>query len=79
MSNFGTLYRYELKKIVSRKLFVIVAILLVLITVLAPFSNVLGSRYENGTAVESYFSYYMREQSGKRALSGRTIDREIME
>jgi len=79
MSNFGTLFRYELKKIVSRKLFVIIGILLVLITCLAPFSGVIGSRYENGTAVESYFSYYMKEQSGKRALSGRTIDRELME
>lgn len=79
MSNFGTLFRYELKKIVSRKLFVIIGILLALITCLAPFSGVIGSRYENGTAVESYFSYYMKEQSGKRALSGRTIDRELME
>ena len=79
MSNFGTLLRYELKKIVCRKLFVITAVLLILITSQAPFSNVIGSRYENGTAVESYFSYYMREQSGKRALSGRTINLELME
>lgn len=79
MSNFGTLFRFELKKIVSRKLFVIIGILLALITCLAPFSGVIGSRYENGTAVESYFSYYMKEQSGKRAISGRPIDRELME
>lgn len=79
MSNFGTLFRFELKKIVSRKLFVIIGILLAIITCLAPFSGVIGSRYENGTAVESYFSYYMKEQSGKRAISGRPIDRELME
>ncbi len=79
MADFLTIYRFELKKIVCKKLFVIMATLLLLLVIFTPFSNLVGQYYEEGTAIESNYDYYLKEQSAKKALSGRKIDEALME
>ena len=76
--NFGTLYKYELKKIVCKKLFIIMAILVFALTVFSPFSNLIGNYIEDGVTIESNLSYYKETQAGVKALSGRKIDIDLM-
>ena len=78
MNNFGTLYKYEIKKIVCKKLFVVMCVLLLVLIALTPFSNLFGTHYENGEPVGSSLDIYKIEQSRKMALSGRTIDNELL-
>ena len=78
MNNFGTLYKYELKKIVCKKLFIIMAILVFALTVFSPFSNLIGNYIEDGVTIESNLSYYKETQAGVKALSGRKIDIDLM-
>ena len=78
MNNFGTIYKYELKKIVCKKLFIILAILMFALTVFTPFSNLIGNYIEDGTPIESNLSYYKETQAGIKAISGRKIDIDLM-
>ncbi len=78
MNNFGTLYKYEVKKIVCKKLFVVMCFLLLVLIALTPFSGLFGAYYENGEPVGSSLDIYKIEQSRKMALSGRTIDNELL-
>ena len=78
MNNFGTLYKYEVKKIVCKKLFVVMCVLLLVLIALTPFSGLFGAYYENGEPVGSSLDIYKIEQSRKMALSGRTIDYELL-
>lgn len=78
MNNFGTLYKYEVKKIVCKKLFVVMCFLLLVLIALTPFSGLFGAYYENGEPVGSSLDMYKIEQSRKMALSGRTIDNELL-
>ena len=78
MNNFGTLYKYEVKKIVCKKLFVVMCVLLLVLIALTPFSSLFGAYYENGEQVGSSLDIYKIEQSRKMALSGRTIDNELL-
>lgn len=78
MNNFGTLYKYEVKKIVCKKLFAVMCVLLLAVIVLTPFSSLFGAYYENGEPVGSSLDMYKIEQSRKMALSGRTIDNELL-
>ncbi|SCX10030.1 hypothetical protein SAMN02910339_01445 [Lachnospiraceae bacterium YSD2013] len=78
MNNFGTLYKYEVKKIVCKKLFAVMCVLLLVLIALTPFSSLFGAYYENGEPVGSSLDIYKIEQSRKMALSGRTIDNELL-
>ncbi|MCR4679750.1 MAG: ABC transporter permease subunit [Lachnospiraceae bacterium] len=78
MNNFGTLYKYEVKKIVCKKLFVVMCVLLLVLIALTPFSGLFGTHYENGEPIGSCLDIYKIEQSRKMALSGRTIDYELL-
>ncbi len=78
MNNFGTLYKYEVKKIVCKKLFVVMCVLLLVLIALTPFSGLFGTHYENGEPIGSCLDIYKIEQSRKMALSGRTIDNELL-
>ena len=78
MNNFGTLYKYEVKKIVCKKLYVVMCVLLLVLIALTPFSSLFGAYYENGEPVGSSLDIYKIEQSRKMALSGRTIDNELL-
>jgi len=78
MNNFGTLYKYEVKKIVCKKLFVVMCVLLLVLIALTPFSGLFGTHYENGEPIGSSLDMYKIEQSRKMALSGRTIDNELL-
>lgn len=83
MCSFGTLYWFELKKIVQRKLFWITSILCVLCIVFTVIGSLLGSTETrlNGEVLESVSNYelFLLDREYARKLSGRAIDQELLE
>lgn len=83
MCSFGTLYRFELKKIVQRKLFWITSIVSVLCIILTIISGLIGSVEirMNGEVLESVSNYemFLMDREYARALSGRPIDQKLLE
>lgn len=79
MNNFGALYRYECKKLLSRKI-VWISFLLCLITIiislLAPF---FGNYYVDGKFIDTNYNIYQTDRHYDEALSGREINQNLLE
>jgi len=79
MKHFGVLYRYECKKLLSKKIVWIsfsLSILMILISLFAPF---LGDYYIDGKFIDTNYNMYQQEKAYARALSGREISQELLE
>lgn len=79
MNCFGTIYRYELKKITKRKLVWITLSICILGIIFTPFSNLLGSYYVDGVLTDTHYHMFQVDSEYRRALSGREIDQELLE
>lgn len=79
MNNFGMLYRYECKKLLSKKI-VRISFLLCMISILLslviPF---FGDYYVGEKFIDTNYNLYQTEKKYAKALSGRKIDKELME
>ena len=74
----GTLYRYELKKLLCRKLvWITFCAFLILLTAQEILSES-GTYYVNGEAVDTYAHRAAVDREYKRALSGRLIDQGLL-
>ena len=76
MKHFGVLYRYECKKLLSKKIVWIsfsLSILMILISLFAPF---LGDYYIDGKFIDTNYNMYQQEKAYARALSGRAFGRD---
>ncbi len=79
MSNFLTLYRYELKKNLKRKItWITLAVCLVAISISA-LSDLLGSYYVEGKLIDSHYHMFQVDSNYCKALSGRKLDQELFE
>ncbi len=79
MNNLGTLYQYELKKILKRKL-VLASLLLGFLPIsLTILSALFGNSYLNGEVYMSHYDLYFLNQEHERALSGREIGQQLLE
>lgn len=78
MKNFWTIYRYEIKKTVCRKLFWAATALYCLRVAVSAFSPLIGTYYLNGVPVESNSRAYKKDREYRRALSGRAVDDELL-
>ncbi len=79
MNNFGVLYRYECKKLLSRKIVWIsfsLCIITIIISLLAPF---LGNYYAGGEVVDTNYNMYQTDKRYSEALNGREINRNLLE
>lgn len=78
MNNFGILYRYELKKILSRKLVWIVFLVCVSCIVLFTLADLSGKYYVDGEVVDTHYHMFQVDQGYRKALSGRALDQQLL-
>ena len=79
MRNFGTIYKYEIKKLTGRKLFWITALLCVVGIVITTFAGLWGTYYVDGEAIESHFEGFQKDQKYRQELSGKAVDQELLQ
>ncbi len=79
MDNFLTLYSYEFKKILNRKIVWISLALCMGIVVLTSCAGLLGSYYLNGEFVDTNYNMYLTDKEHSAALNGRKIDQNLLE
>lgn len=79
MSNFRTLYRYEVKKILNRKLVWIVFLICILCAGVFSVADLTGKYYVDGEVYDTHYHMFRVDQEYQRALSGRVLGQELLE
>ncbi len=79
MNIFLTLYHYELKKILGRKLVWIALFLCIGCIIFAEIGNLSGNYYVEGEAVDTHYHMFQVDSAYQRALSGRVVGQELLE
>lgn len=78
MNNFWSLVGFEYKKILKKKSIILTLILALVLIMFSCVGILLGSRYEGGKRYESNYEGMLKDRAFDRALSGRTIDSELL-
>ena len=78
MSNFGTIYKYELRKIAGKKLFIICLILCVAISLSGFYFRYMGNVYIDGVVIDTNANYHKQDIEYAKALDSRVIDDELL-
>ena len=79
MNNLFTLYSYELKKLMQKKLLwatLLVCMAAIAFSILAPL---LGTYSANGVAIGTNYEQHLIDQAYRKALSGKPIDQSLLE
>ena len=79
MNNLFTLYSYELKKLMQKKLLwatLLVCMAAIAFSILAPL---LGTYSVNGVAIGTNYEQHLIDQAYRKALSGKPIDQSLLE
>ncbi|MBD5476770.1 MAG: hypothetical protein HDR17_12465 [Lachnospiraceae bacterium] len=79
MKIFMTLYQYELKKIVKRKLIWITLIICIGCIVIMAAGELSGNYYVDGEVVDTHYNMIQVDSAYSRALSGRVVGQELLE
>lgn len=79
MNNFGTLYFYELKKIIKRKIYWITLVLCTLCVIITVFSGLIGNYYVDGKLIDSHLHMFQIDKVYRENLSGRKIDQTLLD
>ena len=79
MNNYGTIYRYELKKIVSKKIVWISFSLGILVSIISVFAPLLGNYYIDGKFIDTNYNIYQTGKKYALELNGRKIDQALLE
>lgn len=77
MKQMGTLYLYELKKIVNRKMVWIVGCIMAVLCVFLSFANLISTSYYGNTEVSGYEGMKQNREYA-RNLSGRALDDTLL-
>lgn len=78
MTNLGTLYLFELKKICRRKIVRIAAAVMLGVCAVTAASGVLGSYYVDGVAADTHYHMMKTDRAYERALTGRAVDQKLL-
>ena len=79
MNNLLTMYGFELKKILQKKLVWIslfICMAAIIFSILFPLS---GTYYANGVAISTNYEQHLIDQGYRKALSGKFIDQSLLE
>ena len=79
MSNLFTLYCYELKKLIQKKLVWVSFLVCIVSIVFAILFPLLGSYHANGEIIGTNYEQHMIDQAHRKALSGKIIDQALLE
>lgn len=79
MNNLGVLYRFELKKLLKRKLVWIACIIALAAAVSSASADVTGEYFVDGELYDTHYNMMITDREYARALTGRKIDQELLE
>lgn len=79
MHNFGVLYQYEWKKLLGKKMVRISFLLCIVGIVVSLVLPFFGDYYVGGKRIDTNYNLYQAERSCAKALSGREINRKLLE
>lgn len=79
MQNFRTLYGYELRKILRRKMVWAATILLLLTALVSSFAYTFGDYVVDGKVIDSNYNQFLIDREYERALNGRAIDQTLLD
>lgn len=79
MNNFGVLFRYECKKLLSKKIVWISFLVCIITIVISFFAPFMGNYYVDGKLLGSNYDMYQTDKGYAAALSGRAIDQDLLE
>lgn len=79
MKIFMTLYHFELKKIMQRKLVWVALLICIACIVVAKVGNLSGDYYVDGKVVDTHYHMFQVDSAYSRALSGRVIGQGLLE
>lgn len=78
MCGLWTIYKYEMKKLVGRKLLWISTFLCIICTIISVFAGLFGTYYETGEPIESNYEAFQKDRVYRKALSGKYIDEYLL-
>ena len=78
MNNFFTLYSYEMKKLVQRKMVWIALLICLLCIAVTVLSDVLGEYRINGEEIPQY-RMFQSDKANQLALDGRRLEQSLLE
>lgn len=79
MNNFGVLYRYEIKKLIRRKIVWITGVIILALSLLSVTADVSGKYYVDGIVYDTHYHMMETDREYERKISGRKINQELME
>lgn len=79
METFIVLYRYELKKIIGRKLVWATLAVCILCIIMAVSGGLFGTYYVDGKAVDTHYHMFLVDREYRKALSGRAVAQDLLE
>lgn len=79
MNNLWTIYRYEIKKLLGKKLLWVTALLCLIGIVITVSSSLIGTYYVDGEPVETHYEIFKKDQIYRKSLSGRDIDQTLLQ
>lgn len=79
MNNFGVLYRYEIKKLIRRKIVWIAGAIILALSLLSISADVTGKYYVDGVVYDTHYHMMKTDREYERRISGREINQELME
>lgn len=78
MNHFGTLYHYEWKKLLGKKIVWISFLLVFFVLAIAVFSPLFGGYYIEGKYMGTTYEMDQIDRGYAQALNGRSIDKDLM-
>lgn len=79
MRNLQTLYRFELKKILSRKIVWITIAIMLILTGFTTCGQLMGGYYVEGKKLDTTYNMFLKAREIERALTGRVIDQQLLD
>ena len=79
MRNLQTLYRFELKKMLSRKIVWITIGVMVILIGLSVCGQLMGGYYVGGEKLDSVYNIFLKGRETEKELTGRVIDQQLLD
>lgn len=79
MSQLKTLYLYEMKKILKRKLIWITLLICMVVLGMVVTSSLFGTYWVDGKEVDTHYHMYQVDMAYRKALSGRAVNQELLQ
>lgn len=79
MRNLQTLYRFELKKILSRKIVWVTIAFMLILTGFITCGQLMGGYYVEGKKLDTTYGVFLKSRETERALTGRVINQQLLD